>query len=84
MPEKKSGSTKEGSEKTPVNSFQKSEDLRVSEVVQKSLRLFETNDCEGTPYDVERALAALDRMSGCISHGSLAQNMDDELYGPTE
>jgi hypothetical protein len=34
------------------------------------------------PYNMRRAIAAFERMSGCVSHGSLAQNIDDELYGP--
>ena len=56
----------------------------ISEVAELALRLFcdrqERNRCRRG--NVKTALAALDSMSGCVSHGSLAQNIDEELYGP--
>ena len=57
----------------------------ISEVAELALRLF----CDRQTLNrrrrrnVKKALAALERMAGCVSHGSLAQNIDDELYGPT-
>ena len=54
-----------------------------SDFAELALRLFgESRSEKRREYDVEKAMAAFKRMSGSVSHGSLAQNIDEELYGP--
>jgi hypothetical protein len=38
-------------------------------------------DKEPSQEEIERRLAALDDFIGSVSHGSLADNIDEELYG---
>lgn len=62
----------------------KENEASISEVVEEALRGF----CERRQRErlrrrnLPRALRALARISGCISHGRPSQDIDDELYGP--
>lgn len=79
LPARNGKKSRNGPSKPPEES-----DIPLSETAQAVLRLFNNKPApDGRPrYNVKKALAALRRMSGCVSHGSLAQNIDDELYGP--
>jgi len=56
---------------------------RSDDIYETMMALFrQSRSRNKRPYNMKRALAALERASGCVSHGSLAQNIDDELYGP--
>ena len=56
----------------------------VSHIVETALRLFckQRRLFQPSDQDVEEAIRAFERVCGSVSHGSLSQNIDDQLYGP--
>jgi hypothetical protein len=58
----------------------------VSRIVETALRMFckQRRLFRPTDRDVEKAIRAFKRVCGSVSHGSLSQNIDDELYGPMQ
>jgi hypothetical protein len=60
------------------------EKTSISEIAEQALRLFADRRAlaRRRRRNIKKALAALEEMSGSVSHGSLAQNIDEELYGP--
>lgn len=74
----------DGKLRREIEQCAKEDNKSISEVAELALRLF----CDRQALNrrrrrnLKKALRAFDRICGCVSHGSLAQNIDDELYGP--
>jgi len=59
------------------------DESRPNDIYETMMALFrQGRSRKRKPCDMKKALAALERLSGYISHGSLAQDIDEELYGP--
>lgn len=69
--------------RSELESYAKQEKTSISAISETALKRYceEQRLAQVRRKNRKRALKAFDRYCGAVSHGSLAQNIDEELYG---